>query len=471
VRRSTPKLRLARGLGIFLCCAALLTGIPFSSGQPKAQAAGKPNLLFILTDDQRADSMGVMPKTVANFKVNFPTAIIVEPLCCPSRASILTGEYPHNTGVMDNQRPGYIAFDARDEQSLGPWLQGQGYFTGFVGKYFNSFSPSDPTPPGWNEFYGYNGLGSSGSDLNAYVNYSLREHFFDGSILRDRQTQYTDTYSTTLFGDLAERFIRRAQNPVFNPGNKPWALLVWVKAPHSPYTPDTPYLNAPVPSWTDPPSFMEPDLSDKPVEVTGAPLAATDPLQEHRIRQGQLRTLMSVDDMVGRLWAVIDEFTLRGRTWGVFSSDNGLFLGEHKLAGKNYAYEEGIRVPLRMAIPNQPARNVPGLYANIDIAPTLMDLAGDPSSHAFDGRSILDVLQGRVPQRQYELLEGYPDAFPAWFRYDGLRTKRYTYIKWASGNLELYDLSTDPYQLNNIASQQPALVQQLQQKVDQLKAS
>lgn len=464
--------RLSRKPTILLIVLAFaLTVLVLPQPRPTRAAAGKPNIIFILTDDQRADSLQVMPNTRARFPISFSPAFVVDPWCCPSRASILTGRYAHGTGVTDNSVPKYQVFEAIDHDSLGPWLQQQGYYTGFVGKYFNGFATrTSPVPPGWDEFYGFSGAGLSGTNERVYTDFPLRHRWLDGTTLRDESINYNNSYTTTVFSDLADRFIRRAGDPLYNPTDKPWALFVWPNAPHSPYTPEPKYATAGVPSWQSPPSFFEQDLSDKPQEVHDSLEKATTPEQMNWTRALHLRTLKSVDDMVARLFGTIQEMGDASRTFGIYTSDNGLMLGEHGLAGKRYAYEESIRVPFLLSIPGQPARNLPLMVTNLDIAPTLMDFAGGLAGRTFNGKPLLRVLKGQVPVRTYELLEAFGETEIApWFRYDGLRTKRYKYIKWASGNTELYDLISDPFELNNIASSQPGVVNQLQTAVDSLK--
>jgi arylsulfatase A-like enzyme len=453
-------------LGFAVAVAGVAGTVPATTS--RAQVPPKPNILFILTDDQRAEQMNVMSSTIANFNVKVSPYVVVDPWCCPSRAAILTGNYPHRTGVIDNTLASYDAFTTRETSSLGPWLQANGYYTGFVGKYFNGFAPKlRPAPPGWDEFYG-GGLSSGAA--GSYSNFTLRQRWVNNGTLVDEIVDYSGSYSTTVFANLADRFIARAEDPLTNPTGKPWALFVWTQAPHVPYTPEPAYATAPVPSWTPPPSALEPDMTDKPTEVLQAPVKVANLPYQERIRREQLRTLMSVDDMVERLFAQIDRLGLRSSTWGIYSSDNGTFLGEHRLGGKWYAYEEAIRVPFRMAIPGMSAQTVNALVSNVDIAPTLLDIAGDTTSRPFDGMSIADVLGGQVPSRTAELLEGFPgEGLPPWFRYDGLRTRRYKYIRWESGNVELYDLNTDPFELNNIASLRPSLVTSLQSKVEELK--
>jgi N-acetylglucosamine-6-sulfatase len=233
---------------------------------PAARASSKPNLIFILTDDQRIGTMDVVPSVKQDFPISLD-GFVTTPLCCPSRSSYLTGEYAHNTHVETNFD--FPIFQARDADSIGPWLQQQGYYTGFFGKYFNHYFTNYPTPPGWNEFRAIVWLRPKVGDH--YTHWTMREHFFDGSTTHDKlvaypNRQFPNAYSTRVIGTYAARFIRHAANPLYNPTGKPWALFVWTVAPNG-RTPEPRYANAPLAPWRKPPSFMERDMSDKPVEI------------------------------------------------------------------------------------------------------------------------------------------------------------------------------------------------------------
>lgn len=458
-------LNRSRLLTAALACA-LLAGSSAGSERVEATEPNIPNLLFVLTDDQRLDSMSVMPATTENFNVEFSTAIVTQSNCCPSRASILTGEYPSNTGVTDNSFKSYTRFRSRQMESLGPWLQAQGYYTGFIGKYFNAFdSTLESAPPGWDEFYGFDGRGTSGSDKGSYNSFALRERRPDGSGFSEETVIYNGVYSTSVFSDLADDYIRRAEDPGTNPTGKPWALFLWTKAPHSPYTPEAAYAEAAVPEWMPAPSFQEADMSDKPPEVKNAPILL-DPTRAQVVRDGMLRTLMSVDDMIERLFGTLDQLDVRSSTWGLYLSDNGHFLGEHRLGGKYYGYEESIRIPFRMAVPGVAATVIDPIVSNVDVAPTLLDLAADASSHPFDGRSVLPLVEGDMQDwRRGEVFFGFPgDKGPDWFRFVGVRTPRFKYIRWKSGNEEFYDLKNDPYELNNLVRRRARLVNQFRRR-------
>ncbi|MDP8956260.1 MAG: sulfatase-like hydrolase/transferase [Actinomycetota bacterium] len=456
---SKGRIRPAIALAIvFVLAAAVVVAIAArersssrtSTGGATSERTAKPNLLFILTDDQRWDTMDVMPNTRRLFNVNFDQAIVTTPLCCPSRSSFLTGRYASNTRVLTNLD--YPAFKASEPDSLGPWLQANGYYTGFVGKYFNHYTVNDPVPPGWDEFYA-RVWGARGLDISNRTRRYLRGKWVDGSTPRNRILVYPNAadprtpYWTTIFSDLAVRFIRRAADERYNPEQKPWALFVWPNAPNITLA-EPKFLRRPVPPWNVPPSFAEDDMSDKPAEVRFGPNRAYSP-GFHRVKRAkQYRVLRSVDAMVGRLFRTLDETKMRSRTRAIYSSDNGRLYGEHGLSKKLYGYEEGVRIPLFMFVPGTERTTIPHQVANIDVAPTLLELAGDRSDHAVDGRSLLPLITGRlVKWRKAVLLQNW-----AHLRYEGVRTERWKLIRWTeSGHLELYDLERDPYELENLS--------------------
>jgi N-acetylglucosamine-6-sulfatase len=461
---------MARPLTRRTCACLLLAVVAWvvcaRPPQARAQAAVKPNLLFVLSDDQRADTMQVMPATVGNFPIRFKNMFVTTSLCCPSRSSFLTGRYVHNTGVTTNV--GYPKFQPQEPDSLGPWLRAQGYYTGFVGKYFNHFSIDDPAPPGWDEFYG-KVWEDDGTPIGDSSSFALREKYREDGVLHDGVTFYSpnttpESYITTVIGDLAVRFLERARDPRFNPQDKPWALLVWPNAPNI-GAPEDQYKLAPLPRWRRPPSFLEKDMSDKPREIRRSPYRKDSAAFHARVRRNQLRQLLSLDDLVDRLFKRLRANGERSQTWGIFASDNGRLWGEHHLSRKVYAYEESIRVPLRMWIPGMGKRVVTDLVANIDVAPTLTALAGDSSRHHFDGRSLLPLLNQPDPAwRSVLLLENWIKA-----RFDGLRTKQWKYVLYrASGHQELYDLHADPYELVNVWRHHPRVTERLRRRVDAL---
>lgn len=445
-----------RFIAPLLLVALVCVGAP--SIKAKAQEApSKPNLLVIMTDDQRIDTMNVMPITSAAFDVDFSNFVVTTPSCCPSRSSFLTGQYVHNTGVYGTSPAFYQKFKRLEPDSLGPWLQAQGYHTGLIGKYFNYVMRDDPVPPGWDEFFGR----LYGKDIgNATTEFTLHERFGEhDEIVAYPNPQFPDAYATRVFATKAQQFLERA------PQDKPFALLVWTTAPNT-MGPEPAYADAPLPEWKKPPSFMERDLTDKPLEIRRSQEVESSPSFHRIARADQLRQLMTVDDMVETILGALDASGLRDDTWGVYTSDNGRFWGEHRLKSKVYAYEESARVPFRMMIPDYPARRFNQLAANIDLAPTLMELAGDTSAHDFNGRSLLPLIEGTSRSwRNGVLIEHLPTSR----RYDALRTNKWLYVEWpGSGHRELYQLRLDPYQLRNVVRLHPRRARSFHRRVEYL---
>ncbi len=431
----------------------------------------RPNLLFVNSDDQRSDTLEVMPKTLRWFNLRFDNAFVTTPLCCPSRASALTGLYEHHTHVSINN---HDAFQPLEPESLGPWLQSLGYRTGFVGKYFNALNRDVKVPQGWDEFHAlvWDNVGHDIGDR--YTTFVLREAWTDnGGSKRQRLVAYPNrrfpaAYSTDVFAALAVQFLERAARDRAAGDDRPWALLVWPNAPNG-RTPAARHADAPLPPWDPPPSFLETDMSDKPAEVTDGRYVRDTRAFHERIRGVQLRMVMGVDDLVDRVFERIEDDGAIDSTWAVYTSDNGRLWGEHRLWQKLLAYEEGVRVPFLMRVPGETRRRFDEIVANIDIAPTLVDLAGDPRDHGFDGRSLVPLVTGRSGRWRTALLlehEGRAE------RYTAVRTSRWKLIRWTdSGHEELYDLRADPYELANVAVSNPAEVERLVRLMGELRRS
>jgi arylsulfatase A-like enzyme len=303
---------------------------------------------------------------------------------------------------------------------------------------------------------------------------ALRERYRDssGSVTEEvviyPNENHPDFYATHLFAEKAVSFIDRANDRRFNPQNKPFALVVAPTAPnmgHDRNSFEAKYAHASLPQWSRPPSFLEARMQDKPPEVSESRWIMDDAAWHSKIRAGQLRTLMSVNDLVTDVWERVDAHGLRSRTWGLYYSDNGRMWGEHNLRRKYVAYEESVRVPMRMAIPGEGPRAIGQIVAGIDIAPTLTALAGRGPTHDFDGRSLLPLVEDPgIKWRRSLLLENASVGV----RYKGLRTTRWKYVRWIpSGNQELYNLKRDPYELQNVANRYPGVIKRL--RADQLR--
>lgn len=403
-----------------------------------AQESTSPNVVVIVTDDQRADQLAKMPlvnEILGEHGVMFDNAFASQPLCCPSRISILRGQYSHTTGIYENGGAlgGWngVHSSGLENSTLATWLDDAGYRTGLIGKYLNDYPGPPEIPPGWDFWRG----GKSewyGAD--------------------------PDAYQTHVLTDWAEEFIQDTGS------NTPLFLYVSYFVPHVPATPEPQYAGDPRcadVSTIDRPSFNEADMSDKPLFMQDEPLMT--PQQETtfgiNLPRRQCRSLLSVDDGVGAIVQALEEADRLSNTLIVFVSDHGLLLGEHRIpAGKGVTYEEAARIPL--AIRYDPltagqARVDQHLVLNIDLAPTIVDLLGldvtpgcpDPPfgecSGAFDGVSLAPLLEDPATQwRDALLLENRKSC--------GVRTEGYVYRLYSTHEEELYDLSADPFETTNL---------------------
>jgi arylsulfatase A-like enzyme len=464
----TPRLRgrwLAVAAAVLIVAGAVLAlRETAGSGRTGAGGAGKvvvatttrTNVVVILTDDQRWDTLWAMPnvqKLLVRHGMTFRNSFVSDSLCCPSRASILTGNYAHTTGVYDNHPPygGAPAFRKHgDERStIATWLHAAGYDTGLFGKYLNSYGGG--VPPGWDRWVAF--------DYEpAYYPYYVFSNAPGACRAKPacRLPHPVNTYSTSYFGDATTRFIDTA------PATKPIFAYYAPYAPHLPSFPQRTYVNrfAHLPQFR-PPSYNEANVSDKPPWIRALP--RFDEVAGEQIyaqRQAEYQTLLTVDDQVGRIVASLRATHRLAHSVILFASDNGITWGEHRLTGgsKQVPYDEALRVPL--VVRYEPATTAPGtdghLIANIDWAPTVAAIAG--ASHPpVEGRSFLPLLERRTPvppwrtQFLLEHMAGNPPSLAPSFC--GIRSTRYMYARYTGGYQELYDLRSDPFELQNVASQ------------------
>lgn len=436
--------------------SAALAAIPNAPSPASSTAFGsaqatdeepRPSIVFIVTDDQRWDTLSVMPTVrhrIGGAGVKFRNGFVVNPLCCPSRASILTGQYSHSTGLYRNEPPygGFPSFD--DSSTLPVWLSEAGYKTGLFGKYLNQYRETTYVPPGWSRW-----VVPMASATDQYFDYDLN---VDGTMTH-RGTAPED-YLTDVLADHAVSWIKK--NPT-----RPLFLYFAPKAPHGPATPAPRHAGAPVPTWDPPPSFNERNVSDKPAHIRALPkVSDRDRIRIRRFRAKQLRTLMAVDDAVDRILDALEQTGRLSTTLVVFTSDNGFTWGEHRwVKNKQVPYEESIRVPFLVRYDPlvSQARRDGRFVLNIDLAPTAAEIAGTTAPDA-DGESLLPLLaSAKGPGRSDFLIEhmGLDEErfVPS---YCAVRNNRHTYVAYDTGETELYDLASDPYQLKNRASD-PAL--------------
>jgi N-acetylglucosamine-6-sulfatase len=475
-----------------------------SAASPTPQ---RPNVLVIMTDDQALTDLQSMPnvqKLLVRQGTSFSNAITSFPLCCPSRASFLTGQFAHNHGVSGNFAPkGYYGLKGRDN-TLPVWLKRSGYFTSLIGKYLNGYGARDEReiPPGYTDWHG-------ALDLSAYdyYNFKINENgklrtwgsktyadkmiemarVVDSQVIKnlgqllqtfariftpgDFGTKVAKNYTNDVTAGITDKVIRgRAKS------DDPW--FVWW-APAAPHREDiNSQRGAP---WGDPrpaprdeafalkqklprpPSFDEADDADKPSLIAALP-RFTDPVLARLTAnyQGRIGALQSVDRGVAKLLATLKQTGQDENTIVVFTSDNGWVQGEHGIAGDKFVpYEESLRVPLIMRGPGIPAgRVVDRQVSNIDLTPTFLDIAGATPGRVMDGLSLMPFAKSpkSAPERALPIeatgklfvAEGFPQDYDR--PYSGIRTDRFKYVKWSYGPIELYDLRKDPYELKNLAA-------------------
>jgi N-acetylglucosamine-6-sulfatase len=418
-----------------------------------ADAPSRPNIVLILTDDQRWDQIGpdwmpTVESLLADKGVTFTNGFVSNPLCCPSRATILTGETSGHNGVWTNEGKGVGGFHAfHDSSTIATWLHADGYRTGLVGKYLNGYMSKDIAyvPPGWDEWDALALGGSPACTRGGYYNYCLSHNGLE----EDHGRAEAD-YSTDVLGADATSFIAST------PADQPLFLYYAPRAPHAPTTPPSRYQEAcPSVSLPMPASYNEVDVSDKPAYIQNIHLRSPKWVSvQQRFWTKACQTLHAVDDTVGD---VLNELHRTGRlsnTLVLFASDNGLLYGEHRWLGKIVPYEESIRVPTVARydpVTAGVASTSSALVVNLDFASTFAAAAGVVPGLPQDGESFFPLLSDPGARwRSRFLLEhfGGPQA-PA---YCGVRTRSdFVYVRYATGEEELYDLTNDPYQLQNSA--------------------
>ncbi len=420
-----------------------------------APAAARPNVVVIETDDQTVADLASMPETqrlIGDRGVTFANSFVSLSQCCPSRATFLTGQYAHNHGVLTTQPPfgGFPAF--HDAETLALWLQRAGYRTALIGKYMNGYGKDDPTyvPPGWSYWFGL--LGPSA--------YSFRTFNADED---GRPVHIEQQYKTDVLTARSEHFLHRA-----TASRRPFFLWTTYVAPHEGVPPDllVPHrfvTTAPSPLFENTflgpmpttPAFNEADVSDKPAAIRNRPRFGPAGLEllatTWRKRQ---QSLLSVDQGVRRIVRALEHAHALDDTLLVFTSDNGYLIGEHRIReSKVLPYEPSIRVPLLMRGPGLPrGATRTQLVWNGDLAPTILQATGATAATPVDGMSVLGFARdpGARSGRAI-LLEGPPTGMLSAPRFTGLRTPDHLYVEYQTGEVELYDLRTDPDELHNLA--------------------
>ncbi len=445
-------------LAPLLVLAALLPATASPATKP-------PNIVFVLTDDLAWNLVHYMPNVQALQKrgLTFSDYYVTDSLCCPSRSSIFSGRFPHDTRVFSNKGRdgGFKQFHARggENSTFATALHGAGYRTAMMGKYLNGYTPEGLVdgkplyiPPGWDE---WDVAGNGYPEFN----YNLNE---DGKVVHYGSTP--QDYLTDVIAGKGVDFINQSVR-----AHKPFILELATFAPHAPYTPAPrdankfPGLKAPRTPAFDFQNVAAPRWLSHHAPLTPAQVANIDTSFRKRAQAVQ-----AVDDMIGRIEATLKARGVAGNTYIVFSSDNGYHMGDHRLLpGKMTAFDTDINVPLVIAGPGVArGRTLHAIAENIDLRPTFSKLGGAPVPSNVDGHTLVPLFRGTVPAdwRRTALIEhhgpdfqkGDPDLpLPGSGNpqsYEALRTGDAVYVEYVNGQREYYNVDHDPFELRNTYS-------------------
>jgi N-acetylglucosamine-6-sulfatase len=423
--------------------------------EPQAQAAtAQPNIIFILADDMRKDDMIYMPKThslVREKGMGFRNAFVSNALCSPSRATIMRGQYSHNTGVWSNSSTdssstrigGWQAYqeNGNEKDNVATRSRVAGYRTGLFGKYLNGYTDTTFRPQGWDRWFATFSSGDA--------------HYFDYDVNDDGTIRHFGTKDSDYKTDV----ISRQTNAFITDSAKHGPFFAYV-APIAPHDPSTP---APRDAHTHDgvngprlPSFNEADVSDKPSWIRQLPRLTADKISAIGGRhEKRVESLQAVDDLVERVVGTLEDQGVLSNTYIFFTSDNGFHHGEHRIPKQKWRpYEEDIQMPLLVRGPGVAANSTTyRLTLNTDYLPTFTDLAGAQRPPYVDGRSLRPVLGDSVRSwRSAILLEAAANYSPAYRSIRTINTNGITrrkYVEYSGGEREFYDLSADPYELTD----------------------
>ncbi|MDQ3785224.1 MAG: sulfatase-like hydrolase/transferase [Actinomycetota bacterium] len=402
-----------RALFLSLALIATVGSVP----PVKAQVEPRPNILIILTDDQRKDMMTVMESTRAIFDeggIRYRNGVATTPLCCPSRSSIFSGQYVHNHGVIDNKDSTRLD----QTHTIQYQLQRAGYLTALNGKYLNGW---DGDPPYFNRW-------------NVLRN---TQHYFDGTANLDGTTVTFQGYQTTWLARQSAAFLDFFEDDDV----RPWMMQVSPGAPHVPATTTPRYEDAFVPPFAALPSRGE-DVSDKYSFVRNR----DSPLWQSRrswIRMN--RSLYPVDNLIAAVFRQLESRGEADNTLAFFLSDNGFQLYEHNVWGKVWPYSETLRIPFYVRWPGHISAGAVErkVVANIDIAPTIYEAAGIAPDYVVDGQSIFSSRRTRIYAEMFPVGDG---GIWGW---EQMWSPREQYIRYPDyDKREAYE--TDRYQTTNL---------------------
>ncbi|MEO7299454.1 MAG: sulfatase [Verrucomicrobiota bacterium] len=456
----------------FLCLIAI--GLSISSAIC-ADESSRPNIVFILVDDLRWDALSCMGHAVAKTPnidriakegALFKNFFVTLPLCSPSRASFLTGQYAHRHGIIDNSNRNELIHKLVTFPKL---LHDGGYETAYIGKLH--MGNDDSPRPGFDRWVSFKGQGV----------------YNDPMINFDGKAEKVPGYITDILNSNAVAFVKKDHE-------KPFVLCLAHKAVHGPFTAAERYKNLyPDAKFAIPPGINDP-LKDKPLltreisEETAPSKKALFPQENagnknkavpnrfaEKTALAQLRCLAAVDDGVGQIFSALEQTKQLKNTVVIFSSDNGYFWGEHGLGDKRWAYEESIRDPLLIRYPKliKAGTTYDEMVLNIDIAPTLLELGGASIPKNIQGRSLVPLWKGDTDWRHAAFLEYFQEKqysrVPSW---QAIRTDRWKLIRYPDldGMEELYDLKVDPFEIKNLIKDAAAArqVEELRRQLEKL---
>lgn len=403
----------------------------------------QPNVIVVETDDMNQSDLQYMAQTlnlIGAQGTTFKNSYVSFPLCCPSRATFLTGQYAHNHGVRTDQRYG----DLNNLNTLAVWLSNARYRTAMVGKYVNGYGVVNPReiPPGWRQWYAL----TANTDQKRY-RFKLNQN---GKVVRYKNG--ARNYITDVLSSKTNQLIKQ-----WAPSPKPFFLWFTPTAPHG-------ESGTPLASTRDPepaprylgrlddaampqsPNFDEADVSDKPADIRDEPRLTQDQIDNiNRRFRGRIESLFSVDDEVKRIVRLLTKARDLQKTYIVFTSDNGLQLGSHRLIFKDALYEESERVPLLIRGPQFPAGVTRDqLVSNVDLAPTIVALTGATAGLNMDGTSLVPPANNPNTGNNRQLLFESLDN-----QIYGIRSGPWVLNQYSNGDVELYNLDNDPYELQS----------------------
>ncbi|CAI5455579.1 unnamed protein product [Caenorhabditis angaria] len=364
------------------------------------------NVILILTDDQDIElgSMNFMPKTIKLMKekgVEFSSGYVTTPICCPSRSSILTGLYVHNHHVHTNNQncTGIEWRKVHEKKTIGTYLQDAGYRTSYIGKYLNEYDGSY-IPPGWDDWHAI-------VKNSKFYNYTMNSN--------GEREKFGFDYQKDYFTDLVtNRSLNFIEHHIKTRAWQPFALVISYPAPHGPEDPAPQYSNLfenehshRTINWNLAPNPDKQWLLQRTGKMTPVHKTFTDILHRRR-----LQTLQSVDEGVHRLFTLLRDLNQLWNTYAIYTSDHGYHLGQYGLVkGKNMPYEFDIRVPFFMRGPGIPRNAIfTEIVSNIDIAPTMLNIAGVEKSVRMNGRSLLDLVAIKKNNKRSKSMKPWRDT-------------------------------------------------------------